>query len=281
MNNTHTSPSSRWCERQFANMNGTHNVKALLSFYWIPAVDICFANREEDKRQKGNALFFILVAIGLLGLLTVMLSRSGSSTTETGDYEQNVIVANEILSYAKNIENAVQGLLARGCSENELSFWHDSNGDGVEDASDDYFNTVSDRADRSCHVFDVAGAGLNWDGFGDTEEVRITHISGRTEIQGVGRDCNNTRCSELALIFFMADGNDAQLCAQLNRTLTHDDLSPPPSTLLMAHNNFQGSYTPHFYNASIIPELIGKHTACYNYATDTNEHIFYHVLHAR
>ena len=122
-----------------------------------------FAGQDaRNDKESGNALWFILVAIGLLGLLTVMLSRSGSNTNETGSYEQNVIAANEILSYAKNMENAVQGLLARGCSENELSFWHDSNGDGVEDNNDDYFNTVSTRTDRSCHIFDVAGAGINF-----------------------------------------------------------------------------------------------------------------------
>ncbi len=113
-------------------------------------------------KQSGNALIFILIAIALLGLLTVTLSRSSDSTNDTGDFEQNQIAASEILSYAKSIENAVQMLLVRGCSENELSFWHDSDGNGTEDGSDNYYNDES-PTDRSCHVFDVAGAGMTYE----------------------------------------------------------------------------------------------------------------------
>lgn len=116
---------------------------------------------QNNRHQNGNALWFILVAISLLGLLTIMMSRSSSTSNETGNYEQNIIKANEVLSYAKSVENAVQGLLARGCSENEISFWDDSDGNGIEDASDTYFN-INSPDDRSCHIFNAAGAGLNY-----------------------------------------------------------------------------------------------------------------------
>ena len=77
------------------------------------------------KKQNGNALWFILLAIALLGLLTAVMTRSSGTDNDTGSYEKNQIAANEILQYAKSIENAVQNLLARGCSENDISFWHD------------------------------------------------------------------------------------------------------------------------------------------------------------
>ena len=60
---------------------------------------------------------------------------------------------------SKIIENAVQGLLARGCSENDISFWTDTDNNGTEDGSDDYYNANS-PTDHSCHVFDTAGAGM-------------------------------------------------------------------------------------------------------------------------
>ena len=85
----------------------------------------------KKNTQKGNALWFILIAIILLGLLTSMLTRSGGSTNDTGGYEQAEIGVSEVLSYAQSIDNAVQALKARGCGENEISLWHDSNGDGV------------------------------------------------------------------------------------------------------------------------------------------------------
>ncbi len=74
------------------------------------------------KNQTGNILLFILIAILLIGLLTLSLTRSSNQTNDTGDFEQNVIIANEILNYAKSVEIAVQNLLARGCSENDINF---------------------------------------------------------------------------------------------------------------------------------------------------------------
>ncbi|NCO04373.1 MAG: hypothetical protein GW903_09300 [Alphaproteobacteria bacterium] len=94
--------------------------------------------RNDRATENGNALWFILIAIILLGLLTAMMTRSGGNTNDTGDYERNSIIANEILGYARNIENAVQSLLARGCGENDIRF--ESTGD--------------------CSVFSPAGTGL-------------------------------------------------------------------------------------------------------------------------
>ena len=105
------------------------------------------------QKQNGNALIFILIAIALLGLLTVSLSNSSSNSNDTGDFEQNQIAASEILTYAKSIENAVQSLLARGCSENEISF---------DQAVVSGYSNTNSPTDNSCHVFDVAGAGLTY-----------------------------------------------------------------------------------------------------------------------
>lgn len=109
--------------------------------------------------QRGNALWMILLAIALLGGLTAMFARSSSTSDDTGDYERNSIAASEILRYAKSLEIGVQNLITRGCSENDISFWNDSNGDGVENSSDDYYNSRS-PSDKSCHVFMAQGAGL-------------------------------------------------------------------------------------------------------------------------
>ncbi len=110
------------------------------------------------KIQNGNALFFILIAIALLGLLTMTMTKSSSTSNDTGSFEQNQIAASEILTYAKSIENAVQSLLARGCSENEISF------------ENDVFTTYANsklqptgghtNPNSSCKIFDVEGAGL-------------------------------------------------------------------------------------------------------------------------
>ena len=74
------------------------------------------------KNQSGNILLFILIAILLIGLLTVSLTRSSNQSNDTGDYEQNVIAANKLLAYTKSMQIATQTLLQRGCGENDISF---------------------------------------------------------------------------------------------------------------------------------------------------------------
>ena len=256
-----------------------------------------FAGQDaRNDRERGNALWFILVAIGLLGLLTVMLSRSGSNTNETGGYEQNVIAANEILSYAKNMENAVQGLLARDCSENELSFWHDSNGDGIENASDNYFNTVSTRTDRSCHIFDVAGAGLTW----DTPDERWHDKNYDTEVWyddwnftaastvvNAGTTCNSKTCTDLVAVLSFINQN---ICLRLNELVNLDNPSGSPPTENSSvsfnsnTNNFNGSNFTFQSGIDITAQKF--HSGCIKATSLSgssfpNTFHFYHVLHAR
>jgi len=111
---------------------------------------------KKQNTQNGNALWFILIAIILLGLLTAMMTRSGGSTNDTGDFERSSILANEILGYARSLENAYQALLARGCSENDISFKADN--------SANYYINPNSPPDNSCHIFEPEGAGIDyWD----------------------------------------------------------------------------------------------------------------------
>lgn len=112
-----------------------------------------------NQNQKGNALFFILIAVVLMGLLTMVLSRSGSNTDQSGDFEQIRVQASQILRYAKSIEAAVQEMSMRNVSENDISFENTL-------STTSYTNTNCDAAaDRSfpgCLLFNVEGAGLTY-----------------------------------------------------------------------------------------------------------------------
>jgi len=240
-----------------------------------------------NDKQCGNALWFILVAIGLLGLLTVMLSRSGSSTNETGSYEQNVITANEILSYAKNVENGVQNLLARGCGENELSFWHDSDGNGTEDASDNYYNTNS-PTDRSCHIFDVAGAGLNYTRLNEKSYPNFPVFVNSLQIEGVGTDCTTPKCFELTMVLRLTPtgsitvNGDRAMCDAINSLLKNDSAmaetsfgDDTPGTSLYA------LFTGEFKTGNIIDQSIFNSKRTYCGTLNGTIYSFHHVLHAR
>ncbi len=234
--------------------------------------------------QKGNALWFILVAIGLLGLLTVMMTRSSSNSNETGSYEQTVIKANDFLSYTKSIENGVQSLLARSCSENELSFWHDSNDDGVEDASDDYYN-IGAPTNRSCHVFDVAGAGLkfaepreSWLDSNESAQAKYGEITftGSNQVSNLE---TNSRSDLLIITSWLTK----DICESINNTLFSDPVITEDngsfSTTPFTSAAFRAASFSNI-NLTTFPLHDGQPSGCFTSEDDGGYH-FYHALHAR
>ncbi len=139
---------------------------------------------QEIKEESGNAMWFILIAIALMGGLTIMLSRTSGTSEETGDFERTQISAAEVMREGKALEIAVDNLRARGCSENEISFWHDSDGNNTEDASDDYYNANS-PTNRTCHIFQPEGVGLTYETgwtFSGTSRVLSLGSDARTEL---------------------------------------------------------------------------------------------------
>lgn len=234
------------------------------------------------RQQSGNVLWMILLGIALLGAITAMFTRSSGTSDETGEYEQRTLNASEIMRYASSVELAVQNLLNSGCSENEISFWHDSNGDGDEDGDDEYYNDNS-PGNRSCHVFAQQGAGLTYRSAASLGAGYITYTS-NSDIKDVGvSNCGNASCAELYIFMsFLGDANQRKTCDQINKALGHDDLVPAPSTTaVMASPVFTGSFANYHYASN--PLFSGKTSACYIYASnpDGDQYMFYHVLIAR
>lgn len=237
--------------------------------------------------EGGNALIFILIAIALLGLLTVTLSRSGDSTNDTGDFEQNQIAASEILAYAKSIENAVQSLLARGCSENEISFWHDSDGNGTEDGGDDYYNDKS-PTDRFCHVFDVAGAGMT---FTDLSKSIASGLDFSIAVSSQPRVLKGIGYDDRVDIYFSIKGPPSKIndfCEAINRmvnipktgTASAGVFDPETASIQSLQNEkFTGSYQSPIVTVFDVPAINGKSTFCVGHLINLT--IFSHVLLAR
>lgn len=256
-------------------------------------------------QQNGNALWFILIAVALLGLLTVTMTRGGGSSDDTGDYERQQIQANDILTYASSIESAVQSLIARGCSENDISFWHDSDGNGTENASDDYFNANS-PTDHSCHVFQPEGAGLSWVSaknshldssfsghlhYGDWFITSSVHMNGFETEAPASPNCGAAvaRCSEIIIsLNFIKYG----LCKGINSTTGLKASTGEPivdsggSIGDASHTHFTGSFSAVHEMGTADPatdNYSGEPSGCIEVDTDpgSGSYTFYHVLHAR
>lgn len=238
------------------------------------------------KHQSGNALWFILIAIGLLGLLTITFSRS-SKNNDSGDYEQTQIAASEILRYAKSLENAVQTLLAKGCSENEISF--------ENNVVAGYTNSNS-PAENSCHVFRSAGAGMTYqepkDQWLDSSQTASSgygewFFSGQSRVIEVGTDCTSSapQCRELSIVLPFLD---LDICLSIN---TQNDINnpsdepPQDSGTAFTYDDTHKFTGTNFFGNAINPtgnQLHGKYHGCFKGDSDpSGGYHFYKVLHAR
>lgn len=105
------------------------------------------------RNQNGNALWFILIAVALLGFLTAILTRSSSTVDQTGNLEQTRISASKILKYARSIQSAVEQLQMRGCSENEINF---------DNTVVSGYTNANAPSNGNCDIFTTSGAGLTY-----------------------------------------------------------------------------------------------------------------------
>lgn len=237
--------------------------------------------------QSGNALIFILIAIFLLGGLTVLLSRTGSQSEDTGSAEQASIIVSEILKEASALQTAVQMLLSRGCSENTISF--EATGTGQPTG----FNNPQAPTNKSCHIYDPAGAGLQWINWPSKyPQYFLTTFHpapmARSGIQGLGKDCTAASCSELYLFYRMYHAQ--AICSELNRRLNG-------TTYVTGVGGLHGGASSYYAGTFIAPTVdnlgvpangptyAGKKAGCYEdievYAAGQRYYDFYTVLIAR
>lgn len=225
--------------------------------------------------ERGNALWFILIAIVLLGALTVLVTRGGSSVDQSGDVEQMRIKESQIMRYAKGIETAIQQMKLRGVSENQISFESSDTGGIYANAA----CTVDD-----CKVFDIGGGqayakppvGVN-DG---SEWIFTASNNVGTGTYPVG---TSGARSGNDIVMLLANTNTA-LCTQINRDVGIGASIPQDTTGIIT-TEFTGTFDNALMEIDGDPtpfELDGHQTGCF---TDTNANpdvtYFYYVILAR
>ncbi len=164
--------------------------------------------------ERGNVLWFILIAVALIGMLTAVLSRSGSSVDQSGNIEQGSIKISKILRYGKSIEAAVQDMVLNGISENDVSF---ENSTTATDYTNGDCDAAADQAWPSCLLFDERGAGLAYQSFDDLNDGSEWIFTGAINV-GTAADPIGTYGSGLGNDLVMLLPNvGLSFCKQLNK----------------------------------------------------------------
>lgn len=109
--------------------------------------------QNKKLKESGNVFIIILAGIALFAALVFTFTSSSKKGTGNLSKQQAKIAAQEILSYSRLVEQAVDRVRRNGCSENEISFENDT--------VTGYENTNA-PTDNSCHIFENEGGRLEW-----------------------------------------------------------------------------------------------------------------------
>lgn len=233
--------------------------------------------------QHGNALWFILVAIVLLGALTVLLSRSGTSVDQSGDVEQLRIKAGQIIRWAKGIESTIEQMKLRGISESDISFENTV-------TAQDYSSALCDahKDPNECKIFATGGGGQSYlnPPSGSAEAGSEWIFTGANNVGTTAYPVGTTAAGTGNDLILLLPGANTALCNQINRDLEIGASGTLPADATgIALTPFTGTY-----NAGLVIidgdgapfELNGKASGCF---TDTNANpdvtYFYYVVLAR
>ncbi len=260
-----------------------------------------FTNSQKDKprqRERGNILFMILIAIVLIGALTVAIQSSSQPDGANINDETLLIRATEVQRYASELERAVTFILQDGKSESDIRFAHPS-------ANADYGDLPTDT-DPTDQVFSRDGGGANYrappedinDGSA-WEFYAGTHIPGvgradRAELVAVLPHVTQAFCDKINEINGQtgtvlddgssgASGSDPGNCVNIGALGRFDDTRQFYTTI-----NTMNETSPSFVHDPNTSAPRPALQACVTCAVDTNsangtsdERHFYHVLIAR
>ncbi len=177
-----------------------------------------FIKNSTPGNANGNVMVIILIMIALLAAVTITITRMGDNTAEVSQEEASVI-ASQVLRQAKTIANGVDGLLAKGCSITQLSF---------ENSTVTGYTNAQSPSDKSCWLFDAAGAGLSFptpppkanDGskqwiFDRNQAVLGVGPERETGVANTSSTCNaaTPNCQDLVMLLPLVDMN---VCKAIN-----------------------------------------------------------------
>lgn len=213
-------------------------------------------NTRSRQAERGSALWFILVVLVLIGLLTAVLGRSGSSVDQSGSVEQQRIKINQMLRFTKGLENAVGVMTLNGISASDLNF--------------SSTNANSGNCTRSaCKAFHRDGGGVSY----LAPPTGISATAGAQWLVTATNDALGVGTTAPDLILMLRNVNTSY-CTQINAVLgvtqgavdTTIDFSP-----------FTGTYTA----TQTLNNISGNPAGCLLYNGGVAENIFYQVLIAR
>lgn len=169
------------------------------------------------KREYGNVFLIIMLGVALFAALafTVTSGLRNQNTSALSEQEL-VLAASDIMSYAQQVERAVDRVRRNGCSENQISFENDT---------DTNYTNPNAPGDQSCHVFHPDGGGISWRSPpANVNDGSQWIINGDNYI--VGLDAGSVANAHELLM--LLENVDTAVCTKINENLPLTLSSNPP-----------------------------------------------------
>ncbi len=228
-----------------------------------------------NTAERGNVMFYILIAVALLAALIFAVAQSGRGNIKHVSDEKARILASEIVDYASAVATSFAQLRLRGCALQQMSFENDIIGG--------YANGGA-PSDQTCNIFALPGGGVTFKR-PPAEAITATGIhvfSAGAELDHVGSTCAADGCADL--IMFTGPLSEI-ICIQTNGQLgigVAGDPPPEATANVTALVKYTGSavHAVTFGDAPESAAFQGKNAACFQ---DDNDSLyyFYKVLSAR
>lgn len=167
--------------------------------------------------ESGNVLLIILLAVMLIGALSVAIQGTGSGGSNI-DRETLLLRASDVKRYAGELERGAAFILQNGVSEYDIRFAH-------PDAHADYGDI---NTNAQAQMFHRLGGGVTY----QSPPAGVNNASpwefyGNTALPEVGS-------SEPELIAVLPNVT-AEFCAQMNKSLGYDDSTQPTDSGTCLH----------------------------------------------
>lgn len=173
-----------------------------------------------NNAQSGNVLLIILLAVFLIGALTVAIQGT-QGTSATIDKETLLLRATDVKRYASELERGMGYILQNSTSETDIRFAH-------PDADPDYGDLSADT-DKSDQMFDKQGGGVTYRAApAGINDGSPWEFYGNTALPEVGSD-------EADLIAVLPKVT-AEFCAQINKSIGYSGQPEDTGTCLYTNS---------------------------------------------
>jgi hypothetical protein len=245
------------------------------------------------NNERGNAFFIILLGVVLFAALMYTFSKSARHGNENLSKKQTDLGTMELIDAAKRMDQAVDRLFQKGCSENELNFANTAGTSIARNGTIYDYTNASAPPDGSCDVFSANGGGMTpprlfpAELMADPAPVCAGCVHPQSwwitqeTVFGVGTD-GGVSGSDLVIWVGRVTKNQ---CIDINETfgVTNPSGNPPVNPINGNGGTFQGTYIDTSVNDLINdPALAGKYDFCLDWSGSSDwSYIYMHVLHAR